>query len=122
MSETKSRSQYFVQMSITKSNSTLLPPKSVAPAKKRPGKQSKEARRKMVEKETAERERINENIESCMERLIEVLLKGGVGCPDLEGLRKGFSFKNEDDARISLAHADSAADKSWSFASYYPSM
>ena len=76
----------------------------------------------MVERENAEKERINENIESCTDRLIGVLSNGGASSLDLEDLRKEFSFKNEDDAKIALVRADSAVDKSWSFASCYPSM
>ncbi|KAL7541218.1 hypothetical protein ACHAXR_010735 [Thalassiosira sp. AJA248-18] len=101
-----------------KSNSTRLPPR-VVPARKNLGKQST-GRRKMVERESAEKERIKGEIESCTERLVGVLSKGGVTGPSLEDLRKGLSFKEEE--VVSLVQADSAVDKSWTLASCYPSI
>ena len=61
------------------SNSNLLPAGSHT-VKNPPSipKRSKESRRAMMEKESKQREEIKEKMKSCTDRLIEVLLKGGV--------------------------------------------
>lgn len=105
----------------TKSNSTRLPPRSVA--RKPLGKQTKAGRRKMLEKETADREQINEKIASCTDKLlIGVLSDGGVSADQLGGLREGLLQKDDDDTKTSLVQADSCAAKAWSLASCYPSI
>jgi len=104
-------------------------------AKKGSGKQSKAGRREVIEREYVEAERINAETVSCVKRLIEVLLSGGVSESSLTGLRKCSVVKEDvegstrevgkqhiDDLMNSLIHADIAADESWSFALCYPSL
>ena len=113
-------------MSRQSESSTRLPPRKVAP-KKRTGKQSKVGRRKMVERENAERERLNVEIETCTEKLISLLVDGGVSEPCLGELKKDLSQRERDNfsdeqALASLKRADSAVEKSWTFASCFPEM
>ncbi|KAL7547076.1 hypothetical protein ACHAWF_010392 [Thalassiosira exigua] len=108
----------FVAMPDKKSNSIRLPPKKVSSRKS----VGKTGRRKMVERENAERERINGSIADKVQELIDVLSQGGVSEPCLEELQRALSLKEESDVRTSLAQADSAVDQSWSFASCYPSI
>jgi len=113
-----------------KPNST--PPPGASPARKGLGKQAKAGRKEVVEREKAERGRNNEQIASCSKKLIEILSDGGVSEP---GLRNCFDIKVDIDDSMRdesnqqligvinyLVQADNAVEKSWSFASCYPSM
>lgn len=104
-------------------------------AKKGSGKQSKAGRREAIEREYVEAERINAETVSCVKRLIEVLLSGGVPESSLTGLRNCSVVKEDLEGSTrevgkqqienlinSLIHADIAADESWSFALCYPSL
>lgn len=76
----------------------------------------------MVERERMEKERIDGNIESCTNRLIEVLLKGGVAEQLLYELREEMAFGEDVETSVSLIQADTAVNKAWTFATCYPSM
>lgn len=122
-------SNFTLPMSID--TSTRLPPRvSAANNRNRSGKQSqsKAARRKMIERENSERERVSEEIASCTDRLIQVLSNGGVDKALLEELQKGLGgTRDVGNAQLegivdSLLQADKAVDKSLSCLSCYPSM
>jgi len=116
-----------------KPNST--PPPGASPARKGLGKQSKAGRKEVVEREKAERGRNNEQIVCCSKKLIAILSDGGVSEPYLDGLRNCCDIKVDIDDSMRdesnqqligvinyLVQADNAVEKSWSFASCYPSM
>ena len=97
--------------------STSLPPRT------KPGRTlGRSKARKVVERERMEKERIDGNIESFTNRLIEVLSKGGVAEHLLSELRKEMAFGEDVETSVSLIQADTAVNKAWTFATCYPSM
>ena len=107
---------------------TRLPPKT-----KLGNKDKKAGRRKIMEIENAEKERINQEIECCTNKLIEVLLKGGVPSNKTDGILPKKEGDDEtpnnnnaqrllDGTVLSLLQADGAVNSAWSYAKCYPSI
>lgn len=111
---------------------TRLPPKT-----KLGNKDKKAGRRKIMEIENAEKERINQEIECCTNKLIEVLLRGGVPSDKTGGILQELLPKKEGDDEtpnnnnaqrlldgtiLSLLQADGAVNSAWSYAKCYPSI
>ena len=110
---------------------TRLPPKT-----KLGNKDKKAGRRKIMEIENAEKERINQEIECCTNKLIEVLLRGGVPSDKTEILQELLLKKEGDDETpnnnnaqrlldgtiLSLLQADGAVNSAWSYAKCYHSI
>lgn len=107
---------------------TRLPPKT-----KLGNKDKKAGRRKIMEIENAEKGRINQEIEFCTNKLIEVLLKGGVPSNKTDGILPKKEGDDEtpnnnnaqrllDGTVLSLLQADGAVNSAWSYAKCYPSI
>lgn len=114
---------------VSKGNSTRLPPR--ANARRAPEKTSKAQSRATMEKEANQREELETSFLTGIERLVDVLGKGGVQKECLDELLNQLSPCNirDDGAKPSLgdtierlSNADSVLSQAWSYSLCYPSM